>query len=55
MKPVPDQLLELQTQFDQRRATGRYDREPMPAELREAVLSKLLASRKIHFVSGIEL
>ena len=38
MDRIPDQLLELQTRFDQWRANRKYQREPIPDELREAAL-----------------
>ena len=38
MNRIPDQLLELQARFDQWRANRKYQREPVPDELREAAL-----------------
>ncbi|HEU5238397.1 MAG TPA: hypothetical protein VFU37_14785 [Pyrinomonadaceae bacterium] len=38
MNRIPDQLLELQARFDQWRANRKYQREPIPDELREAAL-----------------
>jgi hypothetical protein len=38
MNRIPDQLLELQARFDQWRADRKYQREPIPDELREAAL-----------------
>ena len=38
MNRIPDQLLELQARFDQWRADRKYQREPIPGELREAAL-----------------
>jgi hypothetical protein len=39
MNRIPDQLLELQARFDQWRANRKYNREPIPDELREAALA----------------
>src|SRR5262245_34471568 len=39
MNRIPDQLLELQARFDQWRANRKYQREPIPDELREAALA----------------
>lgn len=38
MDSLPAELLDLQTRFDNWRATRKYLREPLPAELREAAL-----------------
>src|SRR5215467_13677176 len=38
MNRIPDQLLELQARFDKWRANRKYQREPIPDELREAAL-----------------
>jgi len=35
---IPAELLELKARFDQWRATRNYDRQPMPAELRQAAV-----------------
>lgn len=35
---IPAELLELKSRFDQWRATRGYDREPMPADLRQAAI-----------------
>jgi len=36
MDSIPDDLLELQARFDHWRANRKYQREPIPDELREA-------------------
>ncbi len=38
MNSIPAELLTLKTRFDRWRATRQYDREPIPAELRQAVV-----------------
>jgi len=38
MDSIPDDLLELQARFDQWRANRKYNREPIPDELRDAAL-----------------
>jgi len=38
MDSIPDDLLELQTRFDQWRANRKYNREPIPEQLRDAAL-----------------
>jgi|SRR5262252_3457497 len=38
MDSIPDDLLELQARFDQWRANRKYNREPIPDRLRDAVL-----------------
>jgi hypothetical protein len=38
MNRIPDQLLELQARFDQWRANRKYNREPIPDQLRDAAL-----------------
>jgi hypothetical protein len=36
MDYIPDDLLDLQSRFDQWRANRKYQREPIPDELRQA-------------------
>ena len=38
MDHIPDDLLELQARFDQWRANRKYNREPIPDQLRDAAL-----------------
>jgi hypothetical protein len=38
MDHIPDDLLELQARFDQWRANRKYNREPVPDQLRDAAL-----------------
>jgi hypothetical protein len=38
MDHIPDNLLELQARFDQWRASRKYNREPVPDQLRDAAL-----------------
>src|SRR5262245_55849626 len=38
MDHIPDDLLELQARFDQWRASRKYNREPIPDQLRDAAL-----------------
>jgi hypothetical protein len=38
MDSIPDDLLELQASFDQWRANRKYNREPIPDQLRDATL-----------------
>lgn len=38
MDSIPDDLLELQARFDQWRANRKYNREPVPDQLRDAAL-----------------
>ena len=38
MDSIPDDLLELQARFDQWRANRKYNREPIPGQLRDAAL-----------------
>ena len=38
MDHIPDDLLELQARFDQWRASRKYNREPVPDQLRDAAL-----------------
>ena len=38
MGSIPDDLLELQARFDQWRANRKYNREPIPDQLRDAAL-----------------
>jgi hypothetical protein len=38
MDHIPDDLLELQTRFDQWRTNRKYNREPIPDQLRDAAL-----------------
>jgi len=38
MDSIPNELLELKARFDQWRANRKYQREPMPDELRNAAL-----------------
>ena len=38
MDHIPDDLLELQARFDQWRAKRKYNREPVPDQLRDAAL-----------------
>jgi hypothetical protein len=38
MDHIPDDLLELQARFDQWRANRKYNREPIPHQLRDAAL-----------------
>src|SRR5215510_15723843 len=38
MNRIPDDLLELQAHFDQWRANRKYQREPIPDQLRDAAL-----------------
>ena len=38
MDPIPDDLLELQARFVQWRANRKYNREPIPDQLRDAAL-----------------
>jgi hypothetical protein len=38
MDSIPDDLLELQARFDQWRANRKYNREPIPSQLRDAAL-----------------
>jgi len=38
MDSIPDDLLELQAHFDQWRANRKYNREPLPDQLRDAAL-----------------
>jgi hypothetical protein len=38
MDSIPDDLLELQARFDQWRANRKYNREPIPDQLRDAAL-----------------
>jgi hypothetical protein len=38
MDSIPDDLLEFQARFDQWRANRKYNREPIPDQLRDAAL-----------------
>lgn len=38
MDSIPDDLLELQARFDQWRANRKYNRQPIPDQLRDAAL-----------------
>jgi hypothetical protein len=38
MDSIPEDLLDLQSRFDQRRANRKYQREPIPDELRDVAL-----------------
>jgi hypothetical protein len=38
MNRIPDDLLELQARFEQWRANRKYQREPIPDQLRDAAL-----------------
>ena len=38
MDSIPDDLLKLQVRFDQWRANRKYNREPIPDQLRDAAL-----------------
>jgi hypothetical protein len=38
MDSIPDDLLELHARFDQWRANRKYNREPIPEQLRDAAL-----------------
>jgi hypothetical protein len=40
MNHIPDDLLDLQSRFDQWRANRKYQREPIPDELRQAAAER---------------